>query len=151
MAVKVSQCRRCFIVISEHHHHHHHHHHHRRRLVINTPGVRRLPGDVTGRVASAAAAGDAVRRVLLARLLQLGAQSHHLHHLQPRLSTSVSQDALRPICRAVLTNNSNKTTTAENSTFVSVSQIRVATAIHCERSCSRENVSDKDTPVSEEM
>jgi len=45
----------------------------------------RIPGDVTGRFPSAGAAADAVRRVLLARLLQLRSQSHHLHHLQPRL------------------------------------------------------------------
>ena len=63
----------------------------------------RLPGDVTGRATRAAAAAHAVRGVLLARLLQLGAESDHLHHLQPRLPTSVSQDPLRQTGRPLLT------------------------------------------------
>ena len=36
-------------------------------------------------------AGARVRRHILARLLQLGAESHHLHRLQPRLSTRLPQ------------------------------------------------------------
>jgi len=45
----------------------------------------RLPGDVTCRTSPPRAATDALCGVLLARLLQLGTESNHLHHLQPRL------------------------------------------------------------------
>ena len=41
----------------------------------------RLPGDVVGWVTTPEAARDAVRRVFLAWILQLGVESNHLHYL----------------------------------------------------------------------
>lgn len=55
-----------------------------------------LPRDVIG---WALATSHAVRCLLLARLLQLRVEPHHIHDLQPRLQTRVPEDNLWKVSR----------------------------------------------------